>query len=79
MDEADTADSIADIYHRAAFHQLTTQRSPCRQVASNGKCCSCHDAIEPERLAANPQAEHCVFCAEEAEALLKRQRRVGAS
>jgi RNA polymerase-binding transcription factor DksA len=45
--------ALADIEHAL----LRLERS------DYGRCCDCHEAIDPDRLAAVPEASRCIACA----------------
>ena len=76
MDEADLANDRAEQFVSDALRALKSRAEP---VQSSGICQSCHDAIEPERLQANPAARLCRDCATEDEAARQRARRLGAA
>jgi len=75
MDEADVANDRAEQFVSDALRAL---RARVETARSSGVCQSCQDAIEPERLQANPAARLCRDCAAEDEAARQRARRLGA-
>ncbi|WP_242442680.1 TraR/DksA C4-type zinc finger protein [Magnetospirillum sp. 15-1] len=44
---------------------------------SSGVCKTCYEPIEPQRIAVNPHARHCSFCAAEEEAAERYARLCG--
>lgn len=74
MDEADLANDRAELFNTEAVRAARAKidRSP-----SDGICKSCHDAIEAERLHANPSARLCRDCAAEDESARRRAQKVG--
>ena len=74
MDEADLANDRAEQFNAAAVRAARAKKDA---TPSNGICESCRDAIEAERLHANPAARLCCECAAEEEADRKRRQRVG--
>jgi RNA polymerase-binding transcription factor DksA len=74
MDEIDLANDKAEQFNADA---VRAARAKSEAAPSSGICQSCHDAIEPERLRANPAARLCRDCAAESEAARKRAQRTG--
>jgi len=74
MDEADLANDRAEQFTTDA---LKLARAKMDAAPSTGICQSCRDAIEVERLHANPAARLCRDCAAEEEADRKRRQKVG--
>jgi RNA polymerase-binding transcription factor DksA len=75
MDEVDLANDRAEQFNTDAVRAARAKMDAA--PPSNGICDSCRDAIEPERLHANPAARLCCGCAAEEEADLKRRQKVG--
>jgi RNA polymerase-binding transcription factor DksA len=74
-DAADRGDAAAAVRFDDALERLSVQRLDAIDRAldamergSFGSCTRCHDAIEPERLRAMPDAALCIACARAAEA-----------
>jgi RNA polymerase-binding transcription factor DksA len=75
MDEIDVAAERIESFNNDAIRQALAARQAAGP--STGICATCQDAIEPERLAANPYARHCCDCAAEEEELRRRARLCG--
>ncbi|MFD2233756.1 TraR/DksA C4-type zinc finger protein [Phaeospirillum tilakii] len=75
MDDIDCATERSEVFTGAALHAVLSRVTA--GPLSNGVCQSCQDAIEPERLRANPRARLCAGCAAEEEAHRLRRRRCG--
>lgn len=75
---ADEIDRAAPAVEAHVAEALKRRPLPPGGEPSDGVCRGCREAIEPERLTANPFARHCRDCAEEAEDERKRARRIGA-
>jgi len=74
MDDADLANDKAEQFNSDA---VRAARAKMDATPSNGICESCRDAIEPERLHANPAARLCCECAADEETDRKRRQKVG--
>ena len=74
MDEVDVANAKAEEFTADA---VRAARAKLDMAPSNGICRSCEEAIEPERLRANPSAHLCCDCAAEEEAARKRAKLIG--
>ena len=74
MDEIDLAADMAALFNDAAVEAARQRKAG---PPSNGVCQACAEAIEAERLKANPYAQLCADCAAEAEAEAVKTRRRG--
>jgi len=74
MDEVDLASDISAFFTEAA---VESARRRTAGPPSSGICKSCNEAIEAERLTANPSARLCAGCAAEAEEDALKTRRRG--
>jgi predicted amidophosphoribosyltransferase len=74
LDELDWAAELTHALNTGAVMAVLSRLSG---PPSTGICRSCGDAIESQRLRANPQARHCSCCAAEEEAEARRARRCG--
>lgn len=74
MDDIDLAAERVEVLNTAAIQAVLGR---VETVPSTGTCRACGEAIERERLKANPYAKHCRDCADEAEARAQLARRCG--
>jgi RNA polymerase-binding transcription factor DksA len=74
MDDIDLAAERTDMLNAAAIQAVLGR---VEAVPSTGTCRACNEAIEPERLQANPYAKHCRDCADEVETRARMARRCG--
>jgi len=77
-DEIDLANEIAERHTSEALRAaLSAATGPRRPVNATGRCRSCKEEIESERLLGDPTADLCGFCAAEAEEIAAKRRRTG--
>jgi RNA polymerase-binding transcription factor DksA len=74
MDEIDMAAERVEVLNAAAIQAVLGRTET---VLSTGVCRACNEAIEEERLRANPYARHCRDCADEVEAQARMAQRCG--
>jgi len=74
MDEVDLAAERIEALNAAAIQAALGRPET---TPSSGVCTACHDAIDAERLKANPSARLCRDCADEAERQAQMTRRCG--
>lgn len=75
---ADDADRATAAVEFADTHALRRHRSAAAAAEpGDGICRACNEAIEPDRLAAVPHAQHCRECARDAEAEGRRRKIMG--
>lgn len=74
MDDIDLAAERTDMLNAAAIQAVLGRTE---SVLSDGTCRACNEAIEAERLQANPYAKLCRDCADEAETKARQARRCG--
>lgn len=74
LDDLDYAAERSLVFTQAALQSVLGRMAG---PPSSGVCRSCTDAIEPQRLRANPKAHLCSGCAAEEEFHRQRSRRCG--
>ena len=74
MDDIDCATESTEVFTASALKAVLARRD---NTPSSGTCAACQSPIENERIAANPHARLCCYCAAEEEEARRRASRCG--
>jgi RNA polymerase-binding transcription factor DksA len=74
LDDIDCAAERIEAFRDVALKVVLDRMAGPR---SSGICKTCYEPIEPQRIAVNPHARHCSFCAAEEERAERQARLCG--